>query len=452
MADTGKRIEDTLERMKKDDIKIVELQFSDIFSSLKSTTVPIDRMEDVLENGVHFDGSSVEGFARIQESDMLLIPDPSTYAIFPWRPAEKAECRFICDVLSTDGKPFEGDPRYILKRQIARAVDMGLRANIGTEQEFDLFPKEVLADHSLLKQYSMSNDLYFAFTPGVGLDVRREMIMALEAMGMTVEMSHHECAAKQHEIDIRYGEALKHADEAITFRYAVKAVAHKYGLHATFMPKTRFGVNGIGMHTHQSLANMQTGKNMFYDPNDPYGLSELAYHYLAGLLAHVKGATAIFNPTVNSYKRIVPGYEAPCYISWARANRSALIRIPAIPRGRPEATRMELRSPDPSCSPYLLLAVALASGLDGIKNKLKPPAAMEENIYHFDEETRKQKNVDMLPGSLPDALAELSRDKVVQEALGKQVYETYVGAKKQEWDSFRMAVTDWELDRYLKAL
>lgn len=445
------KIEKVLERAKTDKVRLVELQFTDIFGIVKSVTIPLAELENSFKHGTNFDGSSIEGFARIHESDLVLRPDPETYALLPWVSNEHAECRFICDVYTPKGEIFEGAPRSVLRRAIEHAKELGYVFQIGTEQEFDMFPKEVLTNIDTLKtMVDGYGNYYFNFDHGSGTEVRRDIINGLETMGMKVEASHHEVAAKQHEIDIRYGEALSHADNAITLRYVVKRIASMHNKHATFMPKTRYGVNGVGMHSHISLADLK-GDNIFYDSKDPYNLSEVAYNFMAGIFAHIKAITAITNPLVNSYKRITPGYEAPCYISWARHNRSALIRIPhAQKETAKKSTRMELRSPDPSCNPYLSFAVMLESGLDGIKRKLKPPAPIEENVFGFEDEELSKKGIETLPKTLEEAIKELEKDKVVQKALGSHVYENFVYGKMQEWDSFRTSVTDWEINRYFK--
>ncbi|MBW2974113.1 type I glutamate--ammonia ligase [Candidatus Woesearchaeota archaeon] len=441
-------INKTLEKAKEDGVKFIQLQFTDLHGAIKSVTIPIHRLAESLEKGTWFDGSSIEGFTRIAESDMYLKPDISTYALLPWETGECATARLICDVYMPDGKPFEGDPRYILKKVMKEASELGYDYNVGPELEFFLFrPKE---DGQLIP---LTHDKagYFDFSPrDLAVQVRNDIIKALESMGLEVEMSHHEVAPGQHEIDFRYDNAIKTADNAITFKHVVKSIAQKHGLYATFMPKPIFGVNGSGMHVHQSLFS-KDGKNAFFDEKDSYKLSSTAKSFIAGQLAHVKAMSAVTAPKVNSYKRLVPGYEAPVYICWAQVNRSALIRIPRYSPGRENATRAELRCPDPSCNPYLAFAVMLKAGLDGIKNKLAPPAPVEEDVYEFDEIKLEKRSIGTLPGSLEGALSELKKDKVIQDALGSHTYPIYLAAKKAEYDDYRLQVTQWELERYFES-
>ncbi len=434
-----------IERAKKDNAKFFNLQFSDIMGNVKSVTITFSKLEDALEDGVWFDGSSVEGFARIHESDMFLKPDISTYKVIPWYEGEDKTARLICDVHVPDGKPFEGDPRYILKKVLAEAREMGFIYNTGPELEFFLFKK----DNGKIHPLPHDKGGYFDLSMDLAFEVRKDMVLAMEKMGIEAEASHHEVAHAQHEIDFKYGDALKTADSTNTMKFTLKAIAQKYDLHATFMPKPIFGTNGSGMHVHQSLFNTN-GKNLFYDKDDKYRLSKLAYSFMAGQLEHVKAMSAILAPTVNSYKRLVPGYEAPVYICWAQVNRSALMRIPRYTEGREQSVRCELRCPDPTCNPYLAFAVMLKAGLDGIKRNLKPRAPVEENVYGFNNGKLKELNIDVLPHSLWGAIKELKKDKVIQEALGKQTYESYVTAKTKEWDDFRIHVTDWEVKRYLE--
>jgi len=441
--------EKVLTEVKNEDVKFIKLQFSDMFGIVKSVTILVEQLEESLDKGIWFDGSSIEGFARICESDMYLMPDPSTFAVLPWRPKERAEARIIADVYTSNGKPFEGDPRYILKKAIREAERMGFRYCTGPELEFFLFKKN--GDDEKIRPVPHDVAGYFDFSPrDLASDVRRDTVLALEEFGMQVEMSHHEVAAGQHEIDFRYGEALKTADHAVTFKYTVKAIANMHGLYATFMPKPIFGINGSGMHVHQSLFKGEDPA--FYDPKDKYKLSDLAYGFIAGQLEHVKGMCSIVAPTVNSYKRLVPGYEAPVYICWGQRNRSALIRVPRYSPGREKSTRAELRCPDPSCSPYLAFAVMLKAGLDGIKRKLTPPDPVEEDVYHFDTCKLQELKIDTLPASLGEAIEELEKDKLLKEAIGKHIYERYLEAKKAEWSEYIMQVTDWEIDRYLEIL
>jgi len=387
---------DILSQAKKDKVRFVQLQFTDIFGIVKSVTIPIQHLKDSLEHGTWFDGSSIEGFARIAESDLFLKPDIETYALVPWLESEDGNtARFICDIYKPNNKPFEGDPRYILKKVIKEAKEMGFEYNTGPELEFFLFRRE-----NGLKPLPHDAAGYFDLSTDRAYNIRREMINALEKFGINVEMSHHEVARGQHEIDFRYDNALKTADNAITLKFALKAIAQKHDLHATFMPKPIADVNGSGMHVHQSLFDTKKKKNVFYDQKDKYKLSKTAYSFIAGQLKHIKGMSAILSPTVNSYKRLVPGYEAPVYISWAQMNRSSLIRIPQVFEDRPEATRAEIRCPDPSCNVYLAFAVMLKAGLDGIKNNLKPPKPLEDNVFQFHDKGLESVNMDMLTTSL----------------------------------------------------
>ena len=434
-------------RAERDGVRFVNLQFTDIMGLVKTVTIPLHKLNDAVQDGLWFDGSSVEGFARIHESDMFLRPDAGTYCLVPWDVAPNVTARVICDVFTPDGDPFGGDPRAVLRRQLRRAAELGFRFQTGPELEFFLLKTQ---GASSLDAKPHDRAGYFDLTTDLSADVRTEMVNTLEAMGITVEASHHEVAIGQHEIDFKYDDALKTADNAITFRTALKAVAQRHGLYATFMPKPFFGINGSGMHTHQSLADIESGQNLFHDAQDEYGLSSLAKHFIAGQLHHARGMSAVLAPLVNSYKRLVPGYEAPVYISWARVNRSALIRIPQTTRGKPAATRMELRCPDPSCNPYLAFAVMLAAGLDGVQNELPLPRPVEENLYHFDDTMMQKYAVGTLPGTLREALDELERDEVVQESLGSHVYEWFLEAKRAEWEEYRKQVSTWELERYLE--
>ena len=438
---------DVFQRAERDNVRFVNLQCTDIMGLVKTVTIPFHKFADAVDHGLWFDGSSVEGFARIHESDMFLRPDLQTFRLVPWEQGANAAARVICDVFTPDGEEFVGDPRAVLRHQMERAAKLGYLFQTGPELEFFLLKP---TDGLRIEPLPHDRAGYFDLTTDLAAAVRKEMVDALEAMGITVEASHHEVAAGQHEIDFRYDDALRTADNAITFRTALKAVAQKNGLYATFMPKPFYGVNGSGMHTHQSLANATTSENLFYDAADEYGLSALAKHYIAGQLHHARGMSAILAPLVNSYKRLVPGFEAPVYISWARVNRSALIRIPQTSKGRPEGTRMELRCPDPSCNPYLAFAVMLAAGLDGIERELPLPRPVEENLYHFDDAMMAKYAVGTLPGTLREALDELESDTVVQEALGGHVYEWFLEAKRAEWEEYRKQVSTWELERYLE--
>lgn len=434
--------EDILKKAEELDIGFVHLQFTDILGIVKNVAIPVTQLEKALNNEIMFDGSSIEGFARIEESDMNLRPIPSTFAIFPWKPRDKGVARLICDVYTPDGRPFHGDPRYALKKVLEEAKEMGLEVNTGPECEFFLF--RLGADG---KPTTLTHDEagYFDLGPvDKGEDARREMVLALSEMGFDVEASHHEVAQGQHEIDFRYDDALITADRVATLKFVTKVIAAQHQLHATFMPKPIFGINGSGMHTHISLT--KNGKNAFYDPTGPYQLSEIALYFIAGILHHAPGFTAITNPLVNSYKRLVPGYEAPVYISWSVKNRSALVRVPA---SREEGTRIELRSPDPSCNPYLAFAAIIKAGLDGIKRRLTPPESMNKNIYQMDAKERAAAGIKSLPSSLYEALEELKKDEVIQEALGEHIYSRFLKAKEIEWELYRAQVHEWELDQYL---
>jgi len=430
-----------LKKIKDQEIRFLRLQFCDIQGQPKNVAIPAAQAEKALSQGIYFDGSSIEGFARIEESDMLLKPDPATFSVLPWRPASSKVARMICDVYTYDDKPYIGDPRYILKRILEEAKRMGFVFNTGPELEFFLF-KTIDGNPTINPQDSGA---YFDFAPiDLAENVRRDIVQALEEMGFEIEASHHEVAAGQHEIDFKYGDALRTADNVITYRIATKTIALQQGLHATFMAKPIFGINGSGMHTHCSLA--KNGKNAFYDPNKPRELSDLSLHFIGGLLKHVRGITRVANPTINSYKRLVPGYEAPVYISWSVTNRSALIRVPAA---RGNSTRAEFRSPDPMCNPYLTFACMLAAGLDGIKNKIEPPASTDKNIYEMTPKERKRAKIDTLPGDLVTSMRELEKDTLLAEALGSHIMENLQRITTLEWDSFRTAVHAWEHDQYL---
>ena len=439
---------DLLKRVKEDDVKFVSLQFTDVTGTVKSVDMPLSGLEGALEDGVWFDGSSVEGFARIQESDMRLVLDPDTYAVLPWSLSERRRARVFCDILTPDGEPFGGDPRGVLKRLTARIAERGWTYNIGPEPEFFLFKGN--GGESV---HPVPHDVggYFDFSAAdEAVRVRTELMDALSSMGLGVEVGHHEVALGQHEIDFRFEDAVKAADNVLTLKYTVKAIAALHGLTASFMPKPVFGINGSGMHCHQSLFDNE-GNNLFFDDGDEYKLSSIGYSFIAGQLKHARGLAALVAPTVNSYKRLVPGYEATVYIGWAQINRSALIRIPRYTQGRDKSMRAELRFPDPSSNPYLAFAGMLAAALDGIDNKLTPPKPLNNvNLYHLDAKERKKYGVGELPGSLGEALAELSKDKVLVEALGESAYEAFVRAKTEEWDEFRLRVSDYEIKRYLE--
>ncbi len=437
--------EEALKRVKEDDIKFIQLQFTDIFGIVKSITIPAETLPQSIDSGNWFDGSSIEGFCRIAESDMYLKPDLDTYNVIPWlQSSDGNTARFICDIYNPDGTPFEGDPRYILKRAVAEAREMGYEFKTGPELEFFLFKKN--GGNEIIPNDSGG---YFDLSMDEAYEVRREITIALEKFGIEVEASHHEVAVGQHEIDFKYDNALKTADSATTMRFVIKAIAARHGLHATFMPKPVKGISGSGMHVHQSLFNIETGENAFYDPFDNYNLSSIAYSFIAGQLKHIKGMSAILSPTVNSYKRLTPGYEAPVYISWAKNNRSALIRIPRFSKDNTKATRAELRSPDPACNIYLSFAVMLKVGLAGIKSAMFPPQPVEEDLYHFDDSKLKSLNIETLPGSLWEALKEMEQDSLIREALGEHTFNKYLEAKSAEWDEYRLQVTPWEKDKYL---
>ncbi len=446
-AQPQKNIMDILEQVKQDNVKFVQLQFIDILGVVKSLTIPVTKLPASLEDGTWFDGSSIEGFTRIHESDMFLKPDVDTYAVIPWLNSEHGNtARFICDVCTPDGDPFEGDPRYILKKAMAEAAEMGYELNTGPELEFFLFKKE----NGNLKPLPHDTAGYFDLTTDEGIEIRSEMHHALTAFGIDVEALHHEVAEGQHEIDFKYGPALKTADNAITLRFVLKAIAQRHDLHVTFIPKPIAGINGSGMHVHQSLFSTETGKNVFFDENAEYMLSDIAKSYIAGTLAHIQGICAITNPIVNSYKRLVPGFEAPVYLSWARVNRSALIRIPRYSKGKSQATRCELRCPDPTSNPYLAFAVMLKAGLDGIKNNMTPPKPVEEDLYEFSDEKLASMNIETLPASLGEALSNLKDSAIAKEVLGEHTYNKYIEAKTAEWDSYRLFVSQWEIDKYME--
>ena len=434
--------EDILRLVREEDIQFIRMQFTDIFGQLKNVAITASQAERALNNHIMMDGSSIEGFVRVEESDQYLWPDLDTFTVLPWRPQYGKVARLICDVHDPDGAAFVGDPRNVLKRVLKQASDMGFTFNAGPELEFFLFQTD---EDGKPTARTADEASYFDLGPlDHGESTRREVTLALEEMGMAVEASHHEIAAGQHEIDLQYTDALTAADNIMTFKLAVKTLAQKNGLHATFMPKPIPGTAGSGMHVNMSL--FRDGKNAFYDEADPRKLSPLAYQFIAGLLDHVQGFCAITNPLVNSYKRLVPGYDAPCYPAWSSSNRSALIRIPN-PRG--EGTRVELRNPDPSCNPYLTFAVCLAAGLDGIERGLTPPAEITENIYAMSPAELAARGIENLPGTLDTAIAALSADQVVLDALGPHVSAQYINGKLREWEEYRTQVSQWELDKYL---
>lgn len=437
-----------IERVQAEDIKYICLQFTDVTGSVKSVDIPVDRLEAALNEGVWFDGSSVEGFARIQESDMRLMPEVSSYAVLPWSHPERRRARMFCDIYNPDASPFQGDPRFVLKRTLGRLKERGWKYNVGPEPEFFLLrrngPDEV---------HPVPHDVggYFDFSPSdEAHQVRTELMLALKRMGLEIEMGHHEVARGQHEINFRFADALRAADNVVTMKYAVKALAAQRGLVATFMPKPFIGTNGSGMHTHQSIFSRE-GKNLFHEAEDEYNLSKVAYGFIAGQLEHARSLAALVAPTVNSYKRIVPGYEAPVYVCWAQINRSALLRIPRFTVGREKSTRAELRNPDPSCNPYLAFAGMLAAGLDGIEQEVECPSPVNDmNIYEMGEAERAELKIDQLPGSLGEALSELAGDEVLLQAMGAEAYEAFRRAKEAEWHAYTTTVTDWEIGQYLQ--
>ena len=444
-----------LKMAKEHDVKFIKLWFTDILGMLKSFAITVEELEGALDQGMGFDGSSIEGFARIDESDMVAIPDADTWRLLPWRPKEHhAEARMFCDIVKPGGQPFEGDPRYVLKRNLKRLAELGYTYYVGPELEYFYFALKKDASGKPTTEPTtepLDQCGYFDMVPlDAAIDLRRDTVLTLEEMGIGVEYSHHEVAASQHEIDMRYTDALTMADSVMTYRLVVKQIALQHEVYATFMPKPVFGINGSGMHVHQSL--FKDGRNAFFDAKDPYHLSKLAKSYVAGLLKHAPEITAITSQWINSYKRLVPGYEAPVYLSWARRNRSDLIRVPEYQPGKENATRIEYRSPDPACNPYLTFAVMLAAGLDGIEKGLEPPTPVEENVYEMSEEERKKKGIGTLPASLWEAIKLTEKSEVVRKALGEHVFDAFIKNKTIEWDQYRTQVTDYELKKYLPIL
>ena len=435
--------DDIFRMVEEEDVEFIRLQFTDIFGTLKNIAITSSQLEKALDNKCMFDGSSVEGFVRIEESDMYLYPDYDTFEIFPWRPQQGKVARLICDVHTPDGKPFEGDPRWILKKTIKEANEMGYRFDVGPECEFFLFHTD---DNGLPTTLSHEKAGSFDLGPNdLGENIRRDMVLTLEDMGFEIEASHHEVAPAQHEIDFKYDEALKTADNIQTFKMTVKTIAKRHGLYATFMPKPKFGISGSGMHINMSLAT-EEGKNIFADENGKIGLSDDAYHFIAGIMKHARGMSAITNPLVNSYKRLVPGYEAPVYIAWSAKNRSPLIRIPA---SRGNGTRVELRNPDPTANPYLVLALCLAAGLDGIKNKIEVPKSVDCNIYEMTPGERRAAGIENMPADLKEAVDCLVADEFLCSVLGEHITTKYVEAKMKEWENYTTRVSQWEIDEYL---
>ena len=435
--------DDIFRMVEEEDVEFIRLQFTDIFGTLKNIAITSSQLEKALDNKCMFDGSSVEGFVRIEESDMYLYPDYDTFEIFPGSPQQGKVARLICDVYTPDGKPFEGDPRWILKKTIKEANEMGYRFDVGPECEFFLFHTD---DNGLPTTLSHEKAGYFDLGPNdLGENIRRDMVLTLEEMGFEIEASHHEVAPAQHEIDFKYDEVLKTADNIQTFKMTVKTIAKRHGLYATFMPKPKFGISGSGMHINMSLAT-EEGKNIFADENGKIGLSDDAYHFIAGIMKHARGMSAITNPLVNSYKRLVPGYEAPVYIAWSAKNRSPLIRIPA---SRGNGTRVELRNPDPTANPYLVLALCLAAGLDGIKNKIEVPESVDCNIYEMTPGERRAAGIENMPADLKEAVDCLVADEFLCSVLGEHITTKYVEAKMKEWENYTTRVSQWEIDEYL---
>ena len=441
---TCQTVEDVFRVVRDKEVSFIQIWFSDILGILKSFSIRPSELEEAMQEGMGFDGSSIEGFARIEESDMIAKPEPATFQILPWRPEERPVARMFCDILQPDGSPYPGDPRYALKRVLAKAAEKGYTYYVGPELEYFYFQDSRGTE-------TLDPGGYFDAPPlDVANDLRRQTIFALEEMGVRIEYSHHEVAASQHEIDMRYDDGLAMADKTMTLRATVKAIAMHNGVYATFMPKPIFGINGSGMHTHQSL--FKGNKNAFYDVNDQYHLSAEGKSYIAGLLRHAREITGICSQWVNSYKRLVPGYEAPVYISWARRNRSALVRVPMYKPGKEAATRCEYRAPDPACNPYLAFAVMLAAGLKGIEGKYPLPEPVELDIYHLPEAERNRLGIEELPGSLAEAVAEVKKSALVREALGDHLFNKFLENKKMEWDAFRMHVSEYEIDKYLPIL
>jgi len=442
--DRAEAAEYVLKMAREHDVRFVNLWFTDILGFLKSFSITIEELEHALEDGMGFDGSSIEGYARIDESDMIAMPDPDTFQLLPWRPKEQSVGRMFCDIYKPGGQPFEGDPRYILKKNLKRAADLGFTFYVGPELEYFYFKDNKSTE-------PLDSGGYFDLVPlDMAVDLRRQTVLALEEMGIGVEYSHHEVAPSQHEIDMRYTDALTMADNVMTYKLAVKQVAMENGVYATFMPKPMFGQNGSGMHVHQSLFKGE--RNAFFDKNDKSHLSKMAKSYIAGLLKYAPEITAVTSQWVNSYKRLVPGYEAPVYVSWAVRNRADLVRVPEYKPGRETATRVEYRSPDPACNPYLVFSVMLAAGLEGIEKEMEPPDPVEENVYEFSEEQRKRRGIKTLPSSLEEAIALTEKSSIVKKALGDHLFQAFIKNKKVEYDQYRIQVTEYEIKKYLPVL
>jgi len=434
-----------LKKAHDNNIKFIRFWFTDVQGFLKSFAITVEELEGALSEGMGFDGSSIEGFSRIEESDVIAMPDPNTFQILPWSPKENGVARMFCDILESDGSNFKGDPRWVLKKMLKKAKGMGYTFYVGPELEFFYFKNDT-GEPEILDKGG-----YFDLTTlDVASELRRTTVLFLESMGIGVEYSHHEVAPSQHEIDLRYTDALTMADNAMTYRIIVKEVATRNGVYATFMPKPLFGENGSGMHTHQSL--FKGDKNAFYDPNDKYNLSEIGKYYIAGILKHCKEIVAVTNQWVNSYKRLVPGFEAPVYISWARRNRSTLVRVPMYKPGKETSTRIEFRCPDPACNPYLAFSVMLAAGLEGIKNKYPLPEPIEENIFEMDIKRREEAGIETLPDNLLEAVKFMENSRLVRETLGDHIFNKFIENKKIEWDRYRTHVSKYELDSYLSLL
>lgn len=435
---------DVLKVVKERNVSFIQFWFTDVLGVQKIFSITPSELEEGMEEGMGFDGSSIAGFCRIEESDMIAMPDPTTFQIIPWRPSDRPVARMICDIRNPDGSPYEGDPRYVLKRTLKKVNDQGYTFYVGPELEFFYFA------HDKAPEFLDMGGYFDGLPVDRATDLRRQTIFALQEMGIRVEYSHHEVAPSQHEIDLRYDDALSMADKVMTYRTAVKEIARQNGVYATFMPKPVFGQNGSGMHVHQSL--FKGSKNAFFDSRDKYGLSKLGKHYIAGIMTHAPEITAVCNQWVNSYKRLVPGYEAPVYVSWARRNRSAMIRVPMYKPGKEKATRMEYRSPDPACNPYLAFAVMLASGMKGVEKAYPLPEPIEEDIFEMDEKARAEAGITSLPGSLYEALLNVQESALVRETLGEHIFDKFVENKKVEWDRFRTHVSHYEIERYLPIL
>ncbi|GEN85450.1 type I glutamate--ammonia ligase [Oceanobacillus sp. FSL W8-0428] len=435
--------EEIISQIKKENVRFIRLQFTDMLGTIKNVEIPLSQLNKALDNKMAFDGSSIEGFVRIEESDMLLHPDLDTFIVFPWTSEKGKVARFICDIYNPDGTPFAGCPRYNLKRNLEKMEELGFDAfNIGAEPEFFLFKLDENREPTLELN---DHGGYFDLAPtDLGENCRRDIVLELEEMGFEIEASHHEVAPGQHEIDFKYSDAIKHADDIQTFKLVVKTIARKHNLHATFMPKPLFGVNGSGMHVNMSLFNGK--ENKFYDTKGELELSKTAYQFIAGIIEHATNFTAVTNPTVNSYKRLVPGYEAPCYVAWSASNRSPLVRIPS---SRGLSTRVEVRSVDPTANPYMALSVLLASGLDGIKRELEVPESVDRNIYVMNKKEREENGVKDLPSTLKEAMNLLEQDEVLVDSLGEHLFEHFIEAKDIEWDMFRTTVHPWEREQYL---